>query len=75
MSGSHRSFLRDTRYISAVVARGNYSYVKYNKMYNICVRLSFFLICSKCEFIHVFGTFEGGYNCLYSVYFIILMSR
>ena len=38
-----------------------------------CVRLSVFLICSKCGYIHVFDTFEGGYNCLYSVYFIIVI--
>ena len=37
MSASHGSFLRDTRYTSAVVARGNYNYVKYNKIYNVCV--------------------------------------
>ena len=26
-----------------------------------CVRLSFFLICSECDYIHAFGTFEGRY--------------
>ena len=46
MSASHGSFLRDTRYnyISAVVARGNYNYVKYNNIYNVCV-------CSAFEFL------------------------
>ena len=58
------------------MAGGNGNYVKYNKKYSVCV-LSFVLTCSQCDYnhyIYIFGSFEGRYNSLYILLFLLCLT-